>query len=53
MKTFGLFLILWVSYILITFNILRGVTVEQMLKLLLATQMAYIMYRLCKEEIKD
>ena len=53
MKTFGLFLILWLVSILISFNIWLHATIEEMLKMLLATQIAYIMYKLCKEESKD
>lgn len=53
MKTFGLFMILWVTSILISFNVWKHASVDEMLKMLLATQLAYIMYRLVKEELKD
>lgn len=53
MKAFGLFMILWVASILISFNVWKGATLEEMLKMVLATQVAYIMYRLSKEELKD
>jgi len=53
MKTFGLFMIMWIVSILATVNIWKGVSQDEMLKMLLATQLAYIMYRLIKEEIKD
>jgi len=53
MKTFGLFLIVWLASILISFNVWKGATIEEMLKMLLATQIAYIMYKLTKEELKD
>jgi hypothetical protein len=52
MKTFGLFMIVWLVSILISFNIWHA-TIEEMLKMVLATQIAYIMYRLTKEELKD
>jgi len=53
MRTFGLFMILWVTSILVTFNVFRGATVEEMLKMALSTILAYILYRLCKEEYKN
>ena len=53
MKTFGFFMILWLVSILISFNIWKNVSVEEMLKMVLATQLAYIMYKLTKEETKD
>lgn len=52
MKTFGLFMLLWLASILVSFNIWKGVSQEEMLKMVLATQLAYIMYRLTKEESK-
>lgn len=53
MKTFGLFMIMWIVCILISFNVWRGATMQEMLKMVLATQLAYIFYKLCKEELKD
>ena len=53
MKTFGFFMILWLVSILISFNIWKNVSVEEMVKMVLATQVAYIMYKLTKEESKD
>ena len=53
MKTFGLFIILWLVSMLISFNVWKNASVEEMLKMILATQIAYIMYRLTKEETKD
>jgi hypothetical protein len=53
MKTFGLFMLVWLIYILVTFNLLKNITIDEMLKLIIATQMAYIMYRLIKEENKE
>ena len=53
MKTFGLFMILWLVSILISFNVWKGASIEEMLKMLLATQIAFILYRLIKEEVKQ
>jgi len=53
MKTFGFFMILWLVSILISFNIWKNASIEEMLKMVLATQLAYIMYKLTKEETKD
>jgi hypothetical protein len=53
MKTFGLFMILWLVSIIVSFNIWKNASVEEMLKMILATQLAYIMYKLTKEETKD
>jgi hypothetical protein len=53
MRTFGIFTILWLVSILISFNIWENATIEEMLKMVLATQIAYIMYRLAKEESKN
>ena len=50
MKTFGLFMLLWLIYILVIFNLLPNIGIDEMLKLILSTQMTYIMYRLLKEE---
>ena len=52
MKTFGFFILLWLLCILISFNIWKGVTIEEMLKMVLATQLANIIYKLIKEENK-
>jgi hypothetical protein len=52
MKTFGLFMLLWLVTMLISFNVWRGANSEEMLKMVLATQLAYIWYKLIKEEIK-
>lgn len=50
MKTFGFFMIMWVVSILITFNIWHDTSNDTMLKMLLATQLAWIIYKLIKEE---
>ena len=53
MKTFGLFMILWLASIIATVIAFKGATIEEMLKFIMATQFAYIMYKLVKEELKD
>jgi hypothetical protein len=53
MKTFGIFLLIWLASIVATFNAFKGVSIEEMLKFVIATQIAYIMYKLAKEESKD
>jgi len=53
MKTFGLFMLILLIYILVIFNLLKNITIDEMLKLIIATQMAYIVYRLIKEETKE
>jgi hypothetical protein len=53
MKTFGVFFLIWLVSMAITFNNYKGATIEEMLKFIIATQFAYIMYRLTKEESKD
>lgn len=45
-------MILWIASILISFNVWKGATIEEMLKMLLATQLAFIIYKLGKEEFK-
>ena len=53
MKTFGLFMFLWLVTILMSFNIWRGATADELLKMIFATQFAWILYKLIKEEAKD
>ncbi len=53
MKTFGLFMILLLASILITFTVWRNATTGEIIKMILSMQLAYVMYRLCKEESKD
>jgi uncharacterized membrane protein len=50
MKTFVLFMVLWLISILISFNIWKNSCTEEMLKMVLATQIAFIIYSLLKEE---
>lgn len=52
MKTFGFFMLLWLASILVSFNIWKGASQEEMLKMVLATQLAWITYKLTKEESK-
>lgn len=52
MKTFGLFMVLWLISILIAWNIWKNSCTEEMLKMVLATQIAFIIYSLLKEEEK-
>jgi hypothetical protein len=53
MKTFGLFMILWLASIITTFNVFKDVKEDEMIKFIMATQFAYIMYKLVKEELKN
>jgi hypothetical protein len=53
MKTFGLFMCIWLVAILATLNIWKTATNEELIKMVMATQIAYIMYRLVKEEYKS
>jgi len=53
MKTFGLFMILWLASIVTTMCTFEKASIEEMLKFIMATQFAYIMYKLVKEELKD
>jgi hypothetical protein len=53
MKTFGLFMILWLASIITTFISFKGATIEEMLKFIIASQLAYILYKLTKEESKN
>jgi hypothetical protein len=53
MKTFGLFMLIWLASVLASFNIWKGTSENEMLEMIFATQFAYIMYRLVKEENKD
>ena len=53
MKTFGLYMLIWLTCILVTFNIWKGASQDEMLKMLLATQSAYIFYKLLKEENRE
>jgi hypothetical protein len=52
MKTFGLFIIMWIASILISYNIWKDASPEEMLKMILATQIAFIFYSLLKEDDK-
>lgn len=52
MKTFGLFMLIWVPSLIVTFIGLEDGTHQEILKIILGTQLAYILYRLLKEEHK-
>lgn len=52
MKTFGLFILVWLGIMLVLFNVWEAPSQEETLKIIWATQLAYIMYRLIKEEMK-
>ena len=52
MKSFGFFMLLWLASILMSFNVWKDSSPNEMLKMVLATQLAYIFYRLTKEENK-
>jgi hypothetical protein len=53
MKTFGILIPLFLATLIITFNTYKGATIEEMLKMIIATQLAYIIYRLIKDEDKN
>ena len=53
MKTFGLFMIIWLISILIIFNVLKEAENNQVILLLLSTNIAHIFHRLAKEELKQ
>ncbi len=53
MKTFGLFLFLWIMSFLASFKIWEDVPTDDLIKVILATQLAFIMYKLIKEEEKQ
>ena len=53
MKTFGFFMILSLASILITFNIFKNASTDEIVKFILAQQLAFIMYKLIKEEDKS
>jgi hypothetical protein len=52
MKTFAVFFLILLVSMAITFNTYKGATIEEMLKFIIATQLAYILYKLAKEENK-
>ena len=53
MKTFLLFFAIWITSLLISFNIWKDSKSDEMLKAILGTQVAWIIYNLLKEEYKD
>jgi hypothetical protein len=52
MKTFGLFLFLWILLFVASFSIWKDVPTDDLVKFVLTTQIAFIMYKLIKEEEK-
>ena len=50
MKTFGLFMILWLVVMLFTFATFPKLTTEEGIKFILATLLAFIFYKLIKED---
>jgi uncharacterized membrane protein YbhN (UPF0104 family) len=53
MKTFAIFWLIWLASIVLTFYAFKGASIEEMIKVVIATQLAYIIYKLAKEELKD
>jgi hypothetical protein len=53
MKTFGLFILLWVPSLVVSFIGLEDIPTGEILKVICGTQLAYILYRLVKEEYKS
>ena len=52
MKTFGLFMLVWIVFILFTFNLFQQAKTDELIKFTLATLLAYIWYKLIKEELE-
>lgn len=52
MKTFGFFMIIWLIMSLATFSIFKNGTDREVSLMTLATLLAYIFYKLTKEEAK-
>ena len=53
MKTFGLFMFLWILSFVASFSIWKDVSTNDLIKFVLTTQIAFIMYKLIKEEEKQ
>jgi hypothetical protein len=53
MKTFGLFMILWLASIITTITAFKDAKEGEMIKFIIASQLAYILYKLTKEESKN
>lgn len=53
MKTFGLFMFLWILSFVASFSIWKDVPTDDLIKAVLSTQLAFIMYKLVKEEEKQ
>ena len=50
MKTFGLFMFMWLCIMLSTFAIFKGASDREITLFTLSTLIAYIFYKLIKEE---
>jgi hypothetical protein len=53
MKTFGLFMLLSLASFLVTGVMFQNSSVDEILKFIFAQQLAFIMYKLVKEENKS
>jgi hypothetical protein len=53
MKTFGLFMLLSLACFLVTFAMFQNSPADEILKFVFAQQLAFIMYKLVKEENKS
>ena len=53
MKTFGLFMLLLVLSLVVSSIALKGVSTGEILIIIYGTQLAYILYKLAKEEYKS
>jgi hypothetical protein len=53
MKTFGLFTLLFVLSLVVSFIAFAGAPTDGILKVIFGTQFAYILYKLGKEEYKS
>lgn len=50
MKTFGLFIFIWIIFILATFNIFKAASEKEITLVILSTIISYIFYKLLKEK---
>ena len=53
MKIFGLYTLLLLVSMFMVFSVWKNASIEEMMKGIMATQIAYIMYRLITEEDKS
>lgn len=52
MKTFGLYIVLFITISFLTFLHLKNCSIEELIKLNISITYAYILYKLIKEETK-